>query len=212
MATHEHESRDYPKEEAGSPPVPTPPNEIDDYTEDRLRQGLQFADMMLRNKQKRVSPLPGHCLAIYAAAIRAVLEEDFEHDDEKNNLLSTIMMYERDIQTMVFLRGPDGEYQADLIVSLVRLRASELWARYHPYVKRTDVEDCAHWYRFYDYWKGVNDSIGQERTFWARRTLRDSTVTDDDVKTTLAIYNACEHMAIDFNNVLQVIARCANRL
>jgi hypothetical protein len=159
MATQGQESRDYPKEAADSSTAPISPNDIDDYTNDRLRQGLLFANTVLRNKKKRVSPLTGHCLEIYAATVRAVLEEDFEHRDEKNSLLSTIMTYERDIQANGFLRGPDGEYQADLIVSLVRLRASELWARYHPHVKPIDVEDGAGWHRFYDYWKDVNDLI-----------------------------------------------------
>jgi len=159
---------------------------------------------------------------MYTATIKAVLEEDFDDNDERNMLLSTVLMCERDIYTKNFLRGPDGEEQASLIERLAELRRYEFAARYGDYmshvcqklkttakVYKTEYYESLHgWDR---YWTDINHSINIEQTNWTRRTLRDPTVTDDDVKTTLTIYNACEHMAIDFDKILQVIAMYTDR-
>ncbi|KEZ39581.1 hypothetical protein SAPIO_CDS9487 [Scedosporium apiospermum] len=214
--------QDYPEEVIDNPPVPTPQRDIEGYTDGRLRRGLVFADTTLRNKRRKVSPLTEHCLLMYTATIKAVLEEDFDDNDERNMLLSTVLMCERDIYTKNFLRGPDGEEQASLIERLAELRRYEFAARYGDYmshvcqklkttakVYKTEYYESLHgWDR---YWTDINHSINIEQTNWTRRTLRDPTVTDDDVKTTLTIYNACEHMAIDFDKILQVIAMYTDR-
>lgn len=46
---------------------------------------------------------------------------------------------------------------------------------------------------------------------WRRWLVRSPDVDDNKVKTTLAIYNACNHMGLDFEGMLQTIAMYADR-
>ncbi|KAH7133301.1 hypothetical protein B0J13DRAFT_678349 [Dactylonectria estremocensis] len=83
---------DYREEIDGYPPLPSPPETISKYTVARLRQGLSFADQMLRNKKRMVSPLAGHCLATYTSAFKNITEMQYQSEHERNAMLTNILM------------------------------------------------------------------------------------------------------------------------
>ncbi|KAK3362555.1 hypothetical protein B0T25DRAFT_8603 [Lasiosphaeria hispida] len=119
----------YKDEVIDNPTVPKPAVNISAYTDARWMEGLQFADHSLRNKKRKVSPIAQHCLTLYKATLKAVLEKEYDDEDEKSDLLSSVLPYERDIYTNKFLRRPDDSGALNLVERLAQLRRFELQLR-----------------------------------------------------------------------------------
>ncbi|EQL00037.1 hypothetical protein OCS_04251 [Ophiocordyceps sinensis CO18] len=111
-----------------------PPNDISAHSEERLKVGLRFADHSLRNKERKVSPIAYHCLTLYKATVKAALEKEHDDNNEKNELLSSVLLFERDIYTRAFLRRPVDIGNLQLIERLSQLRRFEFAARYGDYL------------------------------------------------------------------------------
>lgn len=213
---------DYQEEIIDKPTVPEPPPSISVYTEERLKEGLTFADHTLRNRKRIVSPITNHCLTLYKATVKAILLEEYADEDERKELLSNVLLCERDIYTRRFLRGPLDESELNLVHKLSRLRRFEFAARYGDYLsavcdrlkvtarieKTQYFEQLNGWER---YWTDINSDINREASTWERWKVRDPTVLGEMVKTTLAVFNACNVMGLNFNRILQTIAMCADR-
>lgn len=212
----------YEEDVIDNPPIPEPPRDISAYSEERLKMGLRFADHSLRNKKRKVSPIAHHCLTLYKATLKAVLEKEYDDNDEKKELLSSVLLFERDIYTRDFLRRPVDTGDLNLVERLSQLRHFEFAARYGDYLARVcdqlkitarmEETKCFEQLNVWDrYWTDINSDINKEHTSWRKWEARDPAVTDADVKTTLAAFNACNAMGLNFDRVLRSIAMYADR-
>ncbi|KAF4509816.1 hypothetical protein G6O67_003953 [Ophiocordyceps sinensis] len=82
-----------------------PPNDISAHSEERLK-----------------------------ATVKAALEKEHDDNNEKNELLSSVLLFERDIYTRAFLRRPVDIGNLQLIERLSQLRRFEFAARYGDYL------------------------------------------------------------------------------
>lgn len=212
----------YEKDVIDNPTVPEPPGDISAYSEERLKVGLRFADHSLRNKKRKLSPIAHHCLTIYKATLKAVLEKEYDDNDEKKDLLSSVLHFERDIYTRDFLRCPVDFDGLNLVERLSQLRRFEFAARYGDYLAqicdRLEVTDRTEKTQYFEqlngwdrYWTDINSSINQEQPRWRRWEMRDRGVKDEEIKTTLAAFNACNNMGLNFDRILRTIAMHADR-
>lgn len=212
----------YLEEVTSNPVAPEPPKDISAYTEARLKEGLLYADQTLRNKKRKVSPGAQHCLTMYQCAIKDVLAQDYDNEEERTLLLRNLFTWEKDIYTRNFFRHPNQDEQLDLVNKLAELKRYAFAARYGDYFSRVCstlkhnakeektayFEQLHGWQRF---WTDINDDINKEHPSWRKWELRDPGVKDDDVKTTLAVYNACNTMSLIFEQTLYTIAMYADR-
>ena len=95
---------EYVDEVVDHPKPPQPPKDVTSYNDSRLKRGLIFADHALLSKTRKVSPITSHCLTLYKSAVKALLEEEYTDEEEKQILLATVLAYERQIYTTDFLR------------------------------------------------------------------------------------------------------------
>ncbi|KAL2874762.1 hypothetical protein SGCOL_010015 [Colletotrichum sp. CLE4] len=203
------------------PVVPEPPHLLSAYNDQRLRQGLSFADQTLRQTQRKVSPITGHCLNIYKTTLKAVLEQDYDGEEEKEKLLAQVQTYEHNIYTRRLLKGPRDTAQATLVGRLTELRQYEFAARYGEYqailckklkmhaqtFRTKNFEQLQGWNR---YWTEIQEDLKAEKHLYEKFSLGDKKVDEDDVATTLAVYAACKNGGFCFATMLGSIEISSN--
>src|SRR5690554_1270179 len=113
--------------------APIPPNNIHQYNDERLKEGLRYADQRLRNKTRKVSPIAGHCLSLYKGSVKSIRTHDYVDKEEREALLSNVLMCERSIHTCSFLNVQDCT-DTTLVQRLAELRRYEYAARYGDYL------------------------------------------------------------------------------
>ncbi|OIW23088.1 hypothetical protein CONLIGDRAFT_649921 [Coniochaeta ligniaria NRRL 30616] len=179
-------------EEAPKPLAPEP--EPSAYTRDRLVMSLSYADRALREKNPKVSPLTQHCLTIYKQAAKDALQNDFPPKE----LLLNIMLYERDLYTKRKLTNPGWSVDGTWVDRLCMLRRYEFAARYGGYFK----EAC----------EKLKTSAKEFQTkYYEEIHVRDPAVTEDDVKTILAVEHACDASSQNADEMFNTIALYADR-
>ncbi|KAK1486051.1 hypothetical protein CCUS01_15248 [Colletotrichum cuscutae] len=183
--------------------VENPPPTLSAYDDKRLRHGLSFADQTLRQTQRK----------IYKTTLKAVLEQDYDGEKAKEKLFAQVQTYEQLIFTRRFLRGPRDAAQASLVERLTELRQYEFAARYGDYQARLckklklhaqtfqtkNYEKLQGWDR---YWTQIQEELQAEKPLYKRYRLGDNKVIEDDVATTLAVYEACKKMYANRNDIL----------
>lgn len=212
---------DYVENVTNLPELPEPPKNTSGYSEERLKLGLQYADKSLRHKTRKISPTAQHCLDIYKSTVKAVLENEYADEDERKLLLSNILMCEKHIYTKRFLHG-DESVDQDLVARLAELRQYEFAARYGDYLanvcsqlketarmqKTKYFEQLTGWQR---YWTTIQDDIHSERSKWRQWERGSPLATEEDVKNTWAVFHACKHMGINFEDTIRTIGMYADR-
>lgn len=212
----------YKEDTTEDPAVPLPPNDISEYDDERLKEGLHFADQSLRCTTRKVSPVGQHCLSLYKSALMGVLGEQYEDEEEKKDMLQQLIMCERQIYNRKFLRRPADNNEPSLVQRLSEGRRYEFAARYGDYMARVceqiktnaKVEKTEHFEKLYSwkrFWTDINHNLNQEHKAWEQWNLRIPGVSLNNVKTTLAVYSSCELMALNFDCALQAIAMYADR-
>lgn len=113
-------------------------------------------------------------------------------------------------KTLLGDRYSDQDEQLDLLKKLAELRRYEFDARYGDYFQEqtANFTQLHGWNKF---WTDTNDEIERERQAWQKWLFRVPGSSDEDVKTTLAIFNACNTMSLTFDQILQTIAMYADR-
>ncbi|KAK5233975.1 hypothetical protein LTR47_005093 [Exophiala xenobiotica] len=196
--------------------------EASDYTDNRLKQALNFADSTLRNKSRKVSPVTSHMLAMYKCAVKDVLLKSYNNEEEKKTIVLDIMTWERTISTNEFLRGPGDDIDFDLLDRLCLLRRYEFAARYGDYMKevceklkvssrelkKEYFEELNGWNKK---WTDIKDALNREHHAYRRFQNRDPAVTDEEIKTTIAVERTCAASGQNVESVLQSISMYADR-
>ncbi|KAF7563899.1 hypothetical protein G7046_g227 [Stylonectria norvegica] len=197
-----------------------PPKSIKEYDDTRLKNSLGFVDQTLRNTRRKVSPIVNHLLTIYKLSVKDALETDDEQ--ERELLLKSILGYERTISANILLRQlPNDNVSTDMVEKLSQLRRFEFAARYGDYMayvcdnlkiqakaeKTEHFEQLSGWKRR---WTAIDEDIKRERRQWVKWG-HEFGVEDDEVKTTLAVFSACNYMSLNFEKTIQTISLYAQR-
>lgn len=203
-----------------SPPEPL--KDLGGYTDERLKKGLAFADGTLRNKKRQISPIATHLLTLYKNTVKDALDKAND-DEDRDALVKTVAVFERDINNQRFLRGPPGSDMSSYLVQrLAELRRYEFAARYGDYMqhvceslkcnaqaeKTQYFEQLQGWNR---YWTDIANDIRSEGEAWEQWQLRTPGVQDEHVKTTLAVRFATSHMGLNFDHIISTIQMYAQR-
>ena len=113
--------------------VPKSEKDADDYDAGRLRQGLKYADITLRNTQRKLPPLGMSALSLYKNAVKNLLDFQNEVDTKQDGYmvkrakeiwLPLIRMHEESVPNRACLNltnSPDTQRLQDEIHNLQRI-------------------------------------------------------------------------------------------
>jgi len=141
--------------------------------------------------------------------------EECANDEERDIVLKTIVGYERDLSTNPKLR-PDPDIDTEVMARLSELHQYQFAARYGDYVGKICAElklkAKEHSTKHFEaitgwgvYWTDIARQLAREDSKWRRFIIGDKTVTEDMVKTRLAVYDACTYIGLNFDDTVQVI-------
>lgn len=195
--------------------VPPPESHPKDYTSERLKQGVAYARARLsRNCTPRVEKL----LTIYQAACEAAIVDlsDPKQGISKSNL-DEIREYEIAISNKIWISQVPDTKQEHLEQCLLQLRRLTFWVRYGDYAmvlareprSKAAKNETQNWKYISGahIWSEISSELHSEEKSWARYGSGRPAL----VPTTLAVYEACQHIGIGYQNMIQIIHVYADR-
>ncbi|KAK3361271.1 hypothetical protein B0T24DRAFT_642865 [Lasiosphaeria ovina] len=199
------------------PTAPFPPASHTMYDEQRLKEGLFYADQTLRNATQRASPLVSHCMTMYKTCLKAALENDGKDEQERQDLLETIHVFLEEIRGNREFRLPCDKVNTAVVDRLAMLRRYGLAIRYRLWTDM--VYDGLHiskeesdpaWFerlpRWTQYWDQTRYFIAREASTWrGYLSSPPENVEEKEIQTTLAIYRACNYMGLNFDDTMNTI-------
>ena len=208
------------------PPRPKPLEKAEDYTVERVKDGLSYADCVLRLPTRKFSPV-GHqamrvhkdCIVDYLQFAQKKPEDatDAEYEDVKNDYLALIRSFEESAEFRYCLRVLTSEDEQDLQQRLLEFKTMLFYARYGDifadvckYVKGTaEKKKIPGWELLQgSYWTTTHNTIKLESTAWKSGKV---TGNFDTCPTSVAVYRACLGIAVDPNEVFAAIEHYAER-
>ncbi|MCJ1387563.1 hypothetical protein MMC18_000406 [Xylographa bjoerkii] len=214
--------------------APEPPTPSSSLNQQKLRRGLMYADLLLRNTNRKLSPIGARALKMYKDACTAILDlelqisdleegEIIEEDEEKVQALkvrwaATIRIYEKSIQYHACLHSTSTSSAQELQDRLVELLQTTFYAQYGDMfteacrVVTTTAEA-----------KKVDDWNALCKTYWTDISQR-LVAENDDYKQLLrigknhdrcplhiTIQHACVAVGFNLNDMLAIIKHYAIR-
>lgn len=192
---------------------PRPELHPKDYSDARVRAGIDFADRRLRSVKRKPSPILQKLLLIYKGACSEFLyqkERKFENV-RQNKLLSEIRNYEEEMARRPWVNAVGDEFTGSLQRELIKLRRLQFFARYGDYTQRVAHQlrnssrraQTENWREISGafQWSDISQRITVEGDHWE---LYGSSKGIDDVKTTYAVYQSCQQTGLDFKQALAV--------
>ncbi|KAF8419768.1 hypothetical protein EV426DRAFT_700947 [Tirmania nivea] len=197
-----------------------------EYTEDRVRQGLAFADSILRNKIQKLSPLGQIALGLYKDSCARYLDiEDGEALDEtevaqlRAEWIATIRAHENSFMLMACLRLTNTQDAQQLQDELVDMMRTRFYARYGDYFAQvsTQLKSYAEantvpgWQAVAkSYWTDIATRLRDEAKDYAK-SLKGEVVECEQIPTHTAIRHACRAIGFDLPNTISIINHYATR-
>ncbi|KAI9659613.1 MAG: hypothetical protein M1831_003694 [Alyxoria varia] len=208
--------RDTPRE---NPTPPSPEKDIKKYTDDRVKQGLAYADERLRNTKRKVSPLSEKALIYYKSECKTFLST--EHPAKKDHLAICLYNYEKSLSMERKLLGTNSLEVQRLQNKLLSLRQVEFFARYGDYlgILGTRMRKTARQNKIPSYelvaddqrfWSHILRDVEAEAQKWAVFGV-DKSVTRDDVKTSLLLHETCDVCGLGFEHTIDCMRQYAVR-
>jgi hypothetical protein len=124
------------------PEIPKPKASLEDYSTMDFRQGLSYADFVLRNQQRKLSPLGQRALLHYKEACASLLElelgaDEVSEGDELDRLTeirrehtSIIRDWERAQQYLICLKITNSDSVDEMKETLLQMKQTLFYARY----------------------------------------------------------------------------------
>jgi hypothetical protein len=208
------------------PPKPLP--QSSDYDQTRFKAGLIFAEIILRNPTRRLSPVGEQCLRIYKDACARLLDMDEEGEvyDEntktvemvRNEWIADVRGYEREIQFLACLKTTNMETAQELQDELVRLKRNVFYARYGDIFgeickqlkRKAENGQVVGWKTLQTkYWTSIQKEIDSEKKAYLR--VLDGKDCHSECPTHMAIFYACQRVGFTMDDMLAVIEQYAIR-
>jgi hypothetical protein len=205
---------------------PKPEKDAAGYNPQRLRQGLKYADAILRNPQRRLSPLGESALILYKDAIvhlldhetTAEIEDDEDVKQAKSNSLSLIRMHEEAIQFRSHLHLFETGDAQELQAKLLELMKLQFYARYGDAFAdvcnriRAEAESkkVLGWQTLCgDYWTDINKKLMSEKP--AYNEILAGADSHALCQTHMAISEVCLTVGFHLEETLSIISLYATR-
>ena len=199
---------------------PRPENLTQDYTVERVREGLNYAERRLHSTNRKPSPNLSKLLAIYKSACEHYLLES-ENGVEakfKHPLLTEIRTYEEEMATDSWFKNTDSQEMQRYKESLLKLRRYQYYARYGDYARRLAhklrITACQEKIEDWDLisrewqWKAISDKIREEKSRWEGPGSYEGI---GDVRTTRTVYQTCMALGANFDQMLVAIHTYGDR-
>lgn len=207
-----------------NPPHPLP--NISDYNENRLKEGLKYADSTLRDPLRKLSPIGMHALKLYKDACARLLDlEDGETFDDKEEFeavkqewIANIRTYEQSIQYHACLNITHTSDAQRLQEEILNLQRTTFYARYGDYLAEScrqlkceaEARKVEGWQRLSkSYWSEVSRNLDEEQNAY-EEVLRGKRL-HDQCPTYLAISHTCRRVGFNMDDMLSAIRHYAVR-
>ena len=192
-----------------------PESSLQDYTEERLLAGMEYAQARITRK---VTPRTRKLLEIYAQDCKAAIEElKTGSEGTLDRLLTEVRNREVDISNKSWLKEIPNSAQEAIEQELLKLRRYIFHARYGDYMAALTkiLEPRAIEYKSDNwkmlarnaYWTRVSTKLHEESEIWKKHGSEDT----DKVPITWSIYQAAKHVGIDFDAMISIIQLYAER-
>ncbi|EEH40301.2 hypothetical protein PAAG_02356 [Paracoccidioides lutzii Pb01] len=191
--------------------VPSPPLPVENYTMEDLKDRLIYADRVLRNSQRRLSPIGTRALQIYKDACARLLNLEQENGDlemARDVWRATLRAYD---QTFYFtpclrvVRSSDAQVLQD---RLIDLQKTTFYTRYANIfaelcIQMKTVTGPMH----KPYWTEIYGKLLSEKDTYRR--LLSGGRAHYDCPTYLAISHACDQIGFSHSTIFQTICQYA---
>jgi hypothetical protein len=206
---------------------PKPLKDAGAYDEQRLKQGLKYADWALRNMERKLSPIGARGLMLYKEACARLLDLDEgktceEGEDTmqevRDEYLGTIRIYERSIQFTACLRTTRTADAQSLQDELVKLQRLAFYARYGDILaaacrelkREAEAKKVEGWRTLNKkYWTDVHKTLADEKAVYEK--VLNGEPLYDQCPTHFAISQACMTVGFSKDNMLSIIDHYARR-
>jgi hypothetical protein len=205
-------------EEILPPPEPLP--NASDYTADRLKEALKYADCTLRNNNRKLSPIGIHALTLYKDACGRLLdlegeifEDDKELEDAKGEWISSIRTYEQSIQYVGCLNVTHTQDAQTLQDEIISLQRTSFYARYGNYMahacqelkREAEAKKVLGWQNLQkSYWTDIDKKLVVEQDIFERCRQRGERL-NGQCPTIIAVSQACNMIGFDCTDIQQNI-------
>lgn len=210
--------------------IPSPPKPVEcseEYTKEKLQEGLLYADSVLRNKDRKLSPIGIRAMMIYKDACAGLLDMQDDTDDGvndnnrsdqerkrhiRNSFLATIRGFEGYLTYTMCLRLTDSKDAEELMQELLKLQRTTFYARYGDIFgeicktlrQKAEVHKVLGWQSLSKrYWTEISDNLKTEKP-WYKRVLRGENV-HEHCPLHQAIAETCHRLGFDTSDMLAAI-------
>ncbi|KAG5292065.1 hypothetical protein I7I48_04049 [Histoplasma ohiense] len=188
--------------------VPSPPLPVQDYTVENLKDRLMYADRILRNKQRKPSPIGTRALQIYKDACVRLLDLEQEEGDlkaAKDIWRTTLKTYDKSLYNAPCLQVACSSDAQTLQDRLISLQKELFYARYADIFAELCIKpepgfgaaEESYWIEVYRKLQ-VEDNPSYQRVFSGLQGHHAN-------PTHLAIYRAWNRIGFSRNDVVQTI-------
>ncbi|EER38304.1 conserved hypothetical protein [Histoplasma capsulatum H143] len=188
--------------------VPSPPLPVQDYTVENLKDRLIYVDRILRNKQRKPSPIGTRALQIYKNACVRLLDLEKEEGDlkaAKDIWRTTLKTYDKSLYNAPCLQVACSSDAQTLQDRLISLQKELFYARYADIFAELCIQpepgfgaaEKSYWIEVYRKLQ-VEDNPSYQRVFSGLQGHHAN-------PTHLAIYRAWNRIGFSRNDVVQTI-------
>jgi hypothetical protein len=219
---------EYPVDDTKFVEPPKPLLQTSDYTKTRFKEGIIFAETLLRNTKRKTSPIGMHCATIYKEACARLLDMDEDgeiYEEEPDTLdavrkewISDLRVYEREMQYMACLSLTHTENAQQLEDEIIQLQRYKFYARYGDIFeqlckqlkKNAERLQVAGWQALQSkYWSRIQYNLQiEEKAF---QMYLKGEKCEEEFPTHLAVKYACQSVGFEMDEMLVIIKRYATR-
>jgi hypothetical protein len=204
---------------------PQPLQNLSDYTMERVRESLRYADTTLRHPERKISPAGGIALELYKDTCIGLLDmlnveegEIFETTAEERKAIEDshrvfIREAEKGIQINACMQVTKTNSAQELQEEILNLQRTAFYGRYGDYFKEicNDLKvaeekgKLAGWQTLSKaYWSDIARRIDFERPIYEKH-LKGETGLHAEMPTTHAIHVACYALGLHPDDTLQIV-------
>jgi hypothetical protein len=204
---------------------PQPLQNLSDYTAERVRESLRYADTTLRHPERKVSPAGGIALELYKDTCVSLLDmldvdewEIFETTAEERKAVEDshrvfIREAEKGIQINACMRATKTNSAQELQEEILKLQRTAFYGRYGDYFAEIcnnlkvagEKGKLAGWQTLSKaYWSDIARRVDIERPIYEKH-LKGETGLQAEMPTTHAIQVACYALGLHPDDTLQIV-------
>ncbi|KAE8454289.1 hypothetical protein EG329_005214 [Mollisiaceae sp. DMI_Dod_QoI] len=204
---------------------PQPLQELSEYTSERVRKGLRYADTTLRHPHRKISPAGGIALQLYKDTCVNLLDlldvdegEVLEKPTEERKAIEDshrvfLREMEKGMQISACMRVTNTNSVEELQQQLLSLQRTAFHGRYGDYFAEicndlkvaAEKRKVAGWETLSKgYWSDTANRVEMERPIYDRH-LKGESGLQEKMPTTYAIHVACYALGLHPGDTLQIV-------